>query len=225
MKIRLVNEPLNIYLDEIELKYNILVIESKTLLFQIIKDLYNQSNNEYGDFVLSEDDKQLDIKENFELILDPFKLDINNRKVLTAIQKLAILESINEIHYIETNKIISQLVAYSQKIAFTFNGNITTKNEITNESIIKMLNFQVDTISESFTETLLEYLLNSNKYLNTKVFCFVNLFSYIENEQIDELIHSCLNNNIHVIFLESSDNKYFNNECKKIIIDCDFCQI
>ncbi|MGD6730655.1 MAG: type II-A CRISPR-associated protein Csn2 [Pleomorphochaeta sp.] len=225
MSTRLVNEPLNIYLDEIEEKYNILVIESKTLFYQVIKDLYQQINNEYGDFVFSKKDQPIEIKDSLELIINPFDLDINNKRILTAIQKLVIKESKNEIHYSETNKIITLLEGYAQKLAFTFDGNISPKYEITSEAIIKMINFQVDVFSSSFPETIFEYLINSNKYLNTQVFCFVNLFNYLENNQIDDFIKSCLDYHISVIFIEAGDTNYKNTNCKKTIIDSDFCQI
>ena len=225
MKIRLVNEPLDIYLDEIEDKFNILIVESKTLLFQIIHDINTQINGNYGDFVLSIDDEPIDLKNNLELIINPFDLDINNRKILSAIQKLAIIETKNEIHYSETNQLISLIETYAQNISFSFDGNITPKTEITSESLIKMINYQVDIFSTNFDEKLFEYLLNSNKYLNTQVFCFINLFSYFENTQIDQLIKSCNNYHIHVIFIESFDSKYHNNNCKKLIIDSDFCHI
>ncbi|MGD1818260.1 MAG: type II-A CRISPR-associated protein Csn2 [Pleomorphochaeta sp.] len=225
MKIRLVNEPLDLFIDNVDITFNILVIESKTLLYNIIQDLNNQINNEYGDFVLSIDDTPIEIKDNLELIINPFNIDINNKKVLLAIQKLAMVEAKNEIHYSKTNRIISLIEEYAQNIAFTFNGNIAPKTEITSDNIIKMINYQVDTFSTNFYENLFEYLLNSNKYLNIQVFCFINLFNYLENDQIDELINSCINYDIHVIFIEASDINYKNNNCKKIIIDSDFCQI
>ncbi len=225
MSTRLVNEPLNIYLDEIEEKYNILVIESKTLFYQVIKDLYQQINNEYGDFVFSKKDQPIEIKDSLELIINPFDLDINNKRILTAIQKLVVKEAKNEIHYSETNKIITLLEGYAQKLAFTFDGNVSPKYEITSEAIIKMINFQVDVFSSSFPETIFEYLINSNKYLNTQVFCFVNFFNYLENNQIDDFIKSCLDYHISVIFIEAVDTNYKNTNCKKTIIDSDFCHI
>jgi len=225
MSIRLVNEPLNLYLDEIDYNFNILVVESKTLFFQIIQDLNNQINNEYGDFILSINDQPIEIKDSFELIINPFGLDINNKKILSKIEKLAAKEAKDEIHYCETNKIISLIEEYAQNIAFTFNGNITPKYEITSESIIKLINYQIDTFSNSFTETIIEYTQNSNKYLNTQVFCFINIFNYLETEQINMLIKAFLDYNIHVIFIEASDTNYLNEKCKKTIIDSDFCQI
>ncbi len=225
MNIRLVNEPLDIYLEEIDKKFNILVIESKTLLSQIIQDIYQQLNNEYGDFVFSINDKPIKFKDNFDLIINPFELDINNRKILNIIQKNAIIEANNEVHYFETNEIITLLENYAQKIAYSFNGNITPKEELTSESIIKMINYQIDIFSTDFFGTINEYLINANKYLEIKAFCFINLFSFLEENQITELIKSSLDYDIHLIFIESQDTNYENDNCKKTIIDSDFCQI
>ncbi len=225
MSVRLVNEPLNIYIDNIEKVFNILVIESQSLLLKVVQDINSQIKNECGTFVFSINDKPFEIKDYLELIIDPLNLDVNNRKIVTSIQKLACKESIDEVHYQETNKIISLLEEYAHNIAFSFNGNITTKTEITNEAIIKMLNFQVDIFSNSFESNLFEYILNSNHYLKTKLFCFVNLFNFLETEQINYLIKSCKDNDIMILFIEASDTKYTNIDCVKTIIDSDFCQI
>lgn len=225
MSIRLVNEPLSILLEDIDTKFNILVIESKTLLSKTIQDFYSQLNDEYGDFVLSVEDKPITIKNNLELIINPFTLDINNRKILAAIQKLAVEEAVNESNYIETNSVLTILENYAQKIAYSFNGNIVPKSEITSEALIKMISYQVDTYCTSFIGNIYEYLLNSKRYLKTKVFCFVNLFNYIENSQIAELIKSCMDYEIPVFFIEASDLDFNSIHCKKTIIDADLCHI
>jgi len=225
MSIRFVNKPLNIFLDEIDNYYHILIIESKTLLFKVIKDIKNQLNNEYGDFVLSLKDKPIELKNNLELILDPFELQINNRKILTQIQNLAISEAKNEVHYEETNKIICELEKYAQNLAYTFNGNIIPKDIISCETIIKSINFQIDTFCDNFYGSIFEYIQAITKYLGIQVFCFVNLFSYLENEEIKELMHSCKNSHLNIIFIESNDINIEIECCKKTIIDSDFCHI
>ena len=157
--------------------------------------------------------------------MNPFTLDINSRKILAAIQKLAVEEAVNESNYMETNRVLTILENYAQKIAYSFNGNIVPKSEITSEALIKMISYQVDTFCNTFIGNLHEYLLNSKRYLKTKVFCFVNLFNYIDNSQITELINSCLDYEIHAIFIEASDLEFNSIHCKKTIIDADLCNI
>jgi len=225
MNIRLVNKPLDIFLDEIESYYPILIIESKTLMYKVIKDIKNQLNNEYGDFVLSQNNKPGELKNNFELILDPFELQINNRKILTQIQNLASIEAKNAVHYEETNKIITELEKYAQHIAYTFNGNIIPKDIISCDTIIKSINFQIDTFCDKFYGSIFEYILAINMYIGTSVFCFVNLFSYLENDEILDLIDSCKNSHLNIIFIESKDVIIENKYCVKTIIDSDFFHI
>lgn len=222
---RLINPELFIDLKNIEINPYILVVESPSLLFDIIRILRSQIEGFDGSFVLSNSDSPIEIKRNFQLIIDPFSMNMNDSKVLKKVQELITLEALDEVHYEETNKIMMDLEKYAESLSFTFDGNVTTKNAISAANIVKMIGFEVDYDFSTFEEMILEYVLTVNNYLGINVFCFVNLFNYLEIEQINNLVHSLNNNHINMIFLESQNPKNNIEFCRKIIIDSDFCQI
>jgi CRISPR type II-A-associated protein Csn2 len=222
---RLINTELFLDLKNIEINPYILVIESSSLMFNTIRGLNNQIDGYDGDFVLSDCQEPIEIKKNLQLIVDPFSIRVNDSKVIKKVQELITEEALNEVHYEETNKIMIDLEKYAESLAFTFDGNVVAKDSLSAAALIKLLGFEIDYFFESFEEMILEYIITVNKYLNIKVFCFVNLFSFLEYDQIKNLIHDINNNHINVIFLESTDPQSKFEDCRKIIIDSDFCQI
>ena len=47
-----------------------------------LQELYEQCERKEGKFVLSDNDKELDLSKCVEIIGNPFAVDINNRKIL-----------------------------------------------------------------------------------------------------------------------------------------------
>lgn len=222
---RLINPELFLDLTDIEQNLFILVLESPSILFNTIRELRSQIDGYDGDFVLSCNDAPIEINKNVQLIIDPFSINMNEGKILKKIQELMNLEAVNEVHYEETNKIILELEEYANSLSFGFDGNVVSKDVVSVGNLIKMLGFEIDYNFETFEGMLLEYLITVNHYLNVNLFCFVNLFSYLEKNQIDKLVHSLNNNHINCIFIESNNPQVKIDHCRKIIIDSDFCQI
>ena len=75
---RLVNtEYADLNIEFVENTYNVIVVESKALYSEMLFGLISQSTGHEGDFILSEDNKILTAKNNIEIIVDPFRLQIN----------------------------------------------------------------------------------------------------------------------------------------------------
>jgi CRISPR-associated protein Csn2 len=61
------------------------IIESPDLFSIYVGELYRQFNKDEGKFVLSENNKEIDIAKYSEIIINPLSIEINNRKVLNNI--------------------------------------------------------------------------------------------------------------------------------------------
>lgn len=222
---RLINADMFIDLVNMEDNTYFFIVESPTLFYNIIKELKNQIDGFDGKFVLSDNNEPLEIKSSLRLVLDPIALDFNDKKIVTKIQDLLINQAIDEAHFDKTTQLIKDLEEYANTLGFDFDGEVSNKELITPSKLIKFLKFELDYSYDTFEEMILEYILTVNKYLGIDVFGFVNLFDYLESNQIESLIKEIKNNHISVFFLESHDSLRNFNSCTKIIIDSDFCQI
>ena len=83
---RLVNtEYADLNIEFVENTYNVIVVESKALYSEMLFGLIAQSAGHEGDFILSEDNKILAAKNNIEIIIDPFRLDFANKRIMNKL--------------------------------------------------------------------------------------------------------------------------------------------
>lgn len=215
------------FIDLVNMEDNpyLVVLESPTLFYKFVRELSDEIMGLDTNFVLSHEYNLLDISKRMLLISDPLSMKVNDRKVLAKIQDLVAKQALEAMNYEETNRIISELVNYADLLSSGFNGNIISKNIVSVPGLIKLLEFEVDCYYETYLQLIVDFIKTRRDYLQVDVFCFVNLFSYLEISEIELLIHEINNMHVSVIFLESNDFLGSFKECKKIIIDRDFCQI
>ena len=58
------------------------IIEAPELFAKYVGELYRQINKSEGKFVLSENNKEIDIAKHSEIIINPLSVEINNKKIL-----------------------------------------------------------------------------------------------------------------------------------------------
>lgn len=61
------------------------IIESPKLYANYLQELFSQQNGEDGGFVLSDKEKELNLAKNMEIIVNPFQIEINGRKILNKL--------------------------------------------------------------------------------------------------------------------------------------------
>lgn len=76
----------------------------------------------------------------------------------------------------------------------------------------------------SFSEKLAQYMKIMSELLGKKLLIFVNIRSYLENNQIRELMKNAVYNEISLLFIENIQRDFSKDE-KYYIIDKDNCEI
>ena len=82
---KLVNAEYNISLELEENTITILVVEEKKLRYKLVDDLYRQCAGEDGQFILSDNTQIMKLNKVADVIMNPFSIDFNNRKVLAKL--------------------------------------------------------------------------------------------------------------------------------------------
>ena len=79
-----------------ENQVNVLVIEKPSVMAKMVQDMYLQYNGKEGGFLLSHEAKIMSIEKNMELVLEPFSINCNNKKVINKLyQELTTLAKEN----------------------------------------------------------------------------------------------------------------------------------
>lgn len=205
-------------------RINTIVIENPKMYRDFIVEIYNQASGETGDFVLSEGIETLNAQKNIEFVESIVGINVeNNKKILTAITKDLTEIAINDCKfdvmqtYSNLNKLISDVIFNS--------GRDLLFDEINDISqIFKLYNVRPDFDNLFLAEKILLYMELCENYLKKKLFVFLDLHSYFDENELDLLFKSILYKHYNILIVERYDIRASAMENKRII-DEDLCEI
>ncbi|WP_290137786.1 type II-A CRISPR-associated protein Csn2 [uncultured Dubosiella sp.] len=199
-----------------------LVLEHPKVFTQFLRALYEQSLGGEGPIVLS-DSKDINLQKEMELILSPFEININSKKIIGQLYRE--LQNIANETLEEKFQINSEIVNYLEQLIWKSSYENLKMNLMPKwENLFKLYEIQIDTDSTTLFEKLIEYLKVCSAILKIRLYVFVNLRQYFEEFEIIELIEWIKRLKIHVLLIESVEPVY-NADTDVYIIDQDYCWI
>ena len=200
------------------------IVESPELFIQYLNELSVQINGQNGRFVLSRNDKELNISKSIEIIFSPFLLEINEKKVLSKIY-LELQDIANDENtYLKTRELVTAIHQYFLDIEQSYSMTLSINDDIDLQSLFKLLGVKIEVDSLSLFEILLQYMKLQTVLLNKKLIILVNTNSYLTETQIQELCLFSQHNEINILLYESYQ-RYFTKKIKTYIIDTDKYEI
>lgn len=220
---RLICSEYGIDLEIQENRVNILVVESPNVFSSIIDELICQMKGEPGTFILSEQDVIKVISKEAELIVNPFGVDCNEKRVqLKLYQELA--NEMSESMIEETIHLQGQMISYLdtllQKAPYPLEYDI----EENMTGFLKWCRVGIDNQGETMAERLMNYIKILSCFCNIKIMFFVNLKSYLSQFELEEIYKCGFYTKINMILLENVQKEKLENE-SICILDKDLCII
>lgn len=218
---RFVNAHYGINLELEESNPQIIVLENRTVMREIVEELWNQCSGLEGSFVLSEN-RTLKLEKNMELVINPFSIDFQNRKIISALytkMSVAANEQIEEKCQVNSD-IINMLDLISSSVNYS---GITYQLDFPWTDLFKMYGVKID-VPEDFISRIIEYMKIVSELCGISIFCFVNLKSYLTDEEIMDLYKNSEYNKIKLILIEPNETEIIESE-HLLIIDRDQCLI
>lgn len=202
---------------------NEVIIENQKLLLEILEDFNLQFNGGTGENVISENDKVLTTDKYCEVHsrFVPFEMNskLLNSKLNAAMEKVALLGE----HYNATMEEIGRLEKYFEEISFELQGDIQF-NKINISSLIKAVGISFNENYENLKEKILDYIELVTEYDKEKVFIFLNLRTFISDDEMKIFIAEIVKRHYQILLLESNERKLLPN-CTRCIVDSDLCII
>lgn len=220
---RLVNYKHNLNVKFDENTVNTIVIENKHTMSNIIFELIKQMEGEDGEFVLSTENKILDINKYLDIVIDPFNINFNSKKIINSLY-----HELNETALVldeEKRKINEAIICSLDRIIFNeiYTG-INHNLDFQWSDIFKLYNVSFSLEHISLLEKLIEYIKIQSTFLKTKVLVFINLKSYLTTNDLIELYRQAAYNKIHLLLIDNCESIKINNE-EITLIDKDNCII
>ena len=211
---------------EIELKENqilVLVVESPEKLSELIQELYLSKQGGEGKFLLSEADKLLNMGKFLELVVNPFAIDVNEKRIVQKLYQ-EIESQVQEQLVLETAEIHSRLISYLEEIAGKVTYPVIFDLEQNVLGLMKTYNVRLETESITMLEKLVEYFRLLHQLCRVEVIVCVNLKSYLSEVELRQLYETVFYEKIALILLENVQREKVDGE-RICIMDRDWCII
>lgn len=220
---KLVHENIDKKIDFEASPIQLLVIENAKEMYNLTSQLFRQSQNSGdGGWVLSDKDI-LDISKSVLFIHDVLDITFGGKK-LEALVNNHILEKLKKGDYIsQLSSINSAIIGLNREISNDIDFAVEYKDEFGFEDVVKLSNYKIKQ-EQFFLDNLVTYIDLYIKLRLVKVVCFVNIFSFLDEDDVIRLIKELKYHDVKILFIESVP-KYTLQDVEITIIDRDLCVI
>lgn len=200
-----------------------LIIESPKFFREIVKDL--TISEEEKETSITMDGQVLNFDKDIDVIFNPLKLDFNSKRAMMTLLKLLVKTSVSEDFYPATSKLKTKIVRYFNTIidAGDFEFEVSA-DDFTMDSIAKAISIHIVGDEDDFVELLTDYVSMMVNLVNIKLFVFVNLRSFVSDDDLKRFKHNLDNHQIDVLLLETMERGPLN-DVSRLTVDSDLCEI
>lgn len=216
------------FLCPIEFKENqiqTIVIESPRILSKYLEELLLQVNGADGRWVLSEYEVAYSLSKASHVILNPFCLEFNQRRMLTALYDRIEKETLSTELLLKWNKLYPAMVNILEEMIKGLDYMLSYSEGIEIKEFLKIMNLRFNNKAESMVEQLIDYMCLLHEVLKISVFVFVNIKSYLDENELNYLFQQAFYQKIYILLLENVDREQKHQAEQIRIIDRDCCII
>lgn len=221
---KIVHPDINMQIDFEDKTCCIWTIEYPELLLNYITELQEQVIGNEGKFVLSDENEILSFKKDMSLILSPLEIDYNDKKFITELFK-EIKDIVQSGELYEDYVFVkSELVKLMERISESNDYPLQYSEELEVSSLLKMMQVKFDFQDANYFERLITFVQLSQRLLRKKLLIFVNLSSFLSENQLVELEKIAKYEQIKILLINSYQLNY-SFSYKWYIIDVDGSEI
>lgn len=220
---RLVNQKYGLNIDMKEGEVTVLVVEAPHGMTDIVSELQMQVNGKEGEFILSEENEEVKLCKAWGMIMNPFSIDLNERKVLNKLYG-ELVEDTQD--YVEERSAYNQaaIALLDKMIANSSYQELTYDFDMEWNNFFKLYDVKFESQGQNLLEILLEYMRVTASLLRYSGLILVEIKSYLDEKELQELYRMSGYYKIQLILVESVERMKLEKE-KLYIIDKDMCLI
>lgn len=219
---KIVHPKINSKIEISDHEISVIVIEEPDFFSELLIDIKKQINNFEGNTVLSVSNEPVSFRKYVELITDPLSIEMNNRVILKKV--IAAMEKCGQdaVYYERTQKLLAEIETYINDLSLNFDAEIEC-HDISFQQILKATELTVADEYSRLVDKIYAYMELIREFEGDKLFIFVNLSSYIGNEQSQEFVNTVIGHSFRVLLIDSHDFERLDKE-NRLIVDCDLCE-
>ena len=206
-----------------ENKIIVLSVENTKAYSTMLHDMWSQIQGKTGGFILSKQDKIVNITKEAECIFNPFSLDCNDKKIINKLYQ-ELKEQADSVLFTEGNELNRYIINYLDKLFMQVPYALDYNIDFDISAILKAYSVKIESYCENLLEQIVEYIKIMNRICNTHVFIFVDLKRYLSEQELLHLYEFVFYEKIFLIIFEGKQSKPIFGE-KYWILDEDLCII
>lgn len=200
----------------------VLVVENGRLFRQLIADLLAQENGEKGEFVLSDNGREIEMEKDVLLTMNPLFPELDGRRIASRLQQMAVAAA--EEQSARTAECLAALNDYGTVRSAAMPFNVAFSEMENAADLIKALSFHMDVEGMSVPERLIEMMRLHRECFRKRLFVFVNLKAFLSEAELSLFYPSVFYEKLPMFLLESGQRERIGN-CEEVhIIDKDLCE-
>jgi CRISPR-associated protein Csn2 len=223
--VKLVHPDINYHIVFEENIVNVIVVENPKAFRGFIEELVKQCAGEDGSFILSECEEEIDISRYIELVIDCFNLDFNQKRILNKVYNYLKTLAMDEKNYLKTSEMQMTILQYLEELISSSEHPLVYAADIDIVSIFKSADLKIETNYDTLLEKLVDYINIVQEYCGISCIVFVNLKTYLTEEELTQLYTHASYKKIHIILFEGRLYNKIPEFEKTFILDEDLCEI
>lgn len=212
---------------QIELKGEgvpLISIEDPAALYGILSEMKEEGSLGVGRFVLSEGEKILDMRKRFLLVLHPWDMDMNDRKIITKLVSQMAGTAQGEQFFQKTGRLGNELVSWMEEVTGEIPLPIAYDLDIDWEGLIKSFHIHLDDGGLMLEERMISFMKIWNHFCGETAFCFYGFRNLLPAERRELFYENAKEEELQFFLLEGPVHDIIQKE-DAFIIDKDLCQI
>lgn len=209
----------------IENRVSVIIFESPNRLMDFISQIKAQIDGQEGEWVLSENGTILNMSKTCELIIDLFALDMNQRKLTSALYQRLEKDLLSSELLSEWNSFYSVLSNFTEKIFSLSEYHLDYREMLDVRDFLKFMDVSFEDSSEDLLDKVIDYMALSSSVVGTSLFILCNAKSFFDDTQLTYLYEQAFYKKFHLLLIESHVSNVNNELEDVIIIDKDDCVI
>lgn len=208
-----------------ENQHTVVVIENQAVFSNLVLDLLKQEEGQPGEVVLYDDFEPVALNKRVQLVTDPFRLEVNNKKVLNAVYDELKKRSVDETHYMQTAGLTQQIQEYIETILQELPYVADYDTGFDMAFLFRLVDLQLGDEDSTLCEKILNYIQTQHRFLQKDIFVFVNLKAALLPGQIAELYKAAEYEKVFLLLLEAHSYEKVGQNEHITILDQDLCEI
>lgn len=207
-------------------KVCVIQIENKRCYRELLCEIFYQSNHTLeGRFLVTEESKSFDLGKDVHIVTDVLSIDSNQRKILAKLYQRLETDALESDFYLETQEILANMQKFIALLTDNETIALNFKEAINLQDLFKIADIKIECESIKLLEKILDYLEVVQEFLKPKCIIIAGLKQFFEKKEIEEIYKFAVYQEIRLILIENVlDEEIYDLE-KKMIIDCDLCEI